>query len=206
MQYCRGIGAGADAISGLGRAFFYAGARALLVTHWPVESTSARQLTTATFKRQAADPKLARAEALRQSMLELIDGPGYLDPDTKGRFLLRASGLLGAVRARGRRTLTHPGQARSSTGRPASTENRASVSIARVALRHVAHHAQRRRQLPRREFGDAVALALGIGKDEVRILGQQFGDLAVAVRSRGDAGAAELDADRRARRVRHSRP
>ena len=30
-----GQGAGAEAISGLGRAFFYAGARALLVSHWP---------------------------------------------------------------------------------------------------------------------------------------------------------------------------
>ena len=78
-----GDGAGAEAISGLGRAFFYAGARALLVTFWPVETTSARQLTTTTFKRQAADPKLARAEALRQAMLDLIDGPGYVDPDSK---------------------------------------------------------------------------------------------------------------------------
>jgi CHAT domain-containing protein len=77
-----GAGAGADAVSGLGRAFFYAGARALLVTHWPVESTSARLLTTTTFKRQAADARLTRADALRQSMLDLLDGPGYLDPAT----------------------------------------------------------------------------------------------------------------------------
>jgi CHAT domain-containing protein len=78
-----GSGAGAAAVSGLGRAFFYAGARALLVTHWPVETTSARQLTTTTFKRQAADRNLTRAEALRQSMLELLDGPGYIDPGNK---------------------------------------------------------------------------------------------------------------------------
>ena len=78
-----GAGAGADAISGLGRAFFYAGARSLLVTHWPVESTSARLLTTTTFRRQAVDAKLTRADALRQSMLDLLDGPGYLDPATR---------------------------------------------------------------------------------------------------------------------------
>jgi CHAT domain-containing protein len=78
-----GAGAGADAISGLGRAFFYAGARSLLVTHWAVESTSARLLTTTTFRRQAADAKLTRAEALRESMIDLIDRPGYLDPATK---------------------------------------------------------------------------------------------------------------------------
>lgn len=75
-----GNGAGADAVSGLGLAFFYAGSRALLVSNWPVETTSARILTTDMFKREAATPGIARAEALRQAMLSLIDGPGYLDP------------------------------------------------------------------------------------------------------------------------------
>lgn len=73
-----GDGQGGDAVSGLGRAFFYAGSRALLVTNWPVETTSARALTTELFRRQAADPKLIRAQALRQAMLQLIDGPGYV--------------------------------------------------------------------------------------------------------------------------------
>jgi CHAT domain-containing protein len=77
-----GNGAGAEAVFGLGRAFFYAGARALLVTNWPVETTSARALTTTMFKRQAADASLSRAEALRASMLSLLDGPGYVDPAT----------------------------------------------------------------------------------------------------------------------------
>ncbi len=73
-----GAEAGAEAVSGLGRAFFYAGTRALLVTNWAVMSDAATALTTDTFRRQAADPKLARAEALRQAMLGLIDGPGYV--------------------------------------------------------------------------------------------------------------------------------
>ena len=51
-----GEGAGAEAVSGLGRAFFYAGTRALLVSNWPVETTSAKALTTDLFARQAADP------------------------------------------------------------------------------------------------------------------------------------------------------
>ena len=67
-----GDGQGADAISGLGRGFFYAGTRALLVTHWPVESVSARLLVTDIFERQAADANLSRADALRQSMLALM--------------------------------------------------------------------------------------------------------------------------------------
>jgi CHAT domain-containing protein len=45
-------GAGAGAASGLGRAFFYAGTRAILVTNWSVHSESARELVTDLFRRQ----------------------------------------------------------------------------------------------------------------------------------------------------------
>jgi len=81
-----GAGAGAEAASGLGRAFFYAGTRALLVTNWSVHSQSARQLVTDLFKRQAEDPKIGRSEALRQAMLSLMDGPGYLNGEGKTEF------------------------------------------------------------------------------------------------------------------------
>jgi CHAT domain-containing protein len=74
-----GAGAGAEAVSGLGRAFFYAGTRTLLVTNWAVHSASARELVTGIFVRQASDAKLARAEALRQAMLAVMDGPGYAE-------------------------------------------------------------------------------------------------------------------------------
>ncbi|MFD2261546.1 CHAT domain-containing protein [Lacibacterium aquatile] len=74
-----GNGAGAEAVSGLGRAFFYAGSRALLVTHWPVETTSARTLTTEVFRRQAENPSLDRAQALQQAQIALIDGPGAVE-------------------------------------------------------------------------------------------------------------------------------
>ena len=81
-----GEGAGAEAISGLGRAFFYAGARALLVSNWPVETTSAKALTTDIFRRQADDSGLGRAQALRGAMLGLMDGPGYLDGEGRTVF------------------------------------------------------------------------------------------------------------------------
>jgi CHAT domain-containing protein len=81
-----GSGAGAEAASGLGRAFFYAGTRALLVTNWSVHSQSARQLVTDLFRRQAENPKLGRSEALRQAMLALIDGPGYLNSEGRMEF------------------------------------------------------------------------------------------------------------------------
>jgi CHAT domain-containing protein len=81
-----GAGAGAEAASGLGRAFFYAGTRALLVTNWSVHSQSARELVTDLFRRQAADPKLTRGEALRLAMMALVDGPGYAGADGKTEF------------------------------------------------------------------------------------------------------------------------
>jgi CHAT domain-containing protein len=73
-------GKGAEAVSGLGRAFFYAGTRAILVSMWPVETTSARELTTGLFRYQQQDQTLSRAQALRKSVLALIDGPGLKDP------------------------------------------------------------------------------------------------------------------------------
>ncbi len=64
---------GAEALSGLARSFFYAGARALLVSHWAVASDAATSLTTAAFSSLAADPKLGRAEAMRRSMVAYIN-------------------------------------------------------------------------------------------------------------------------------------
>lgn len=75
-----GDASNAEAVSGLGRAFFYAGARALLVTHWPVETASARKLTTDLFRRQAERPDLSRAEALREAMLEMIQKGEIVEP------------------------------------------------------------------------------------------------------------------------------
>ena len=64
---------GAEALSGLARAFFYAGARALLVSHWSVDSEAATRLTTSTFSIMNSDPKLGRAEALRRAMLAYMN-------------------------------------------------------------------------------------------------------------------------------------
>jgi CHAT domain-containing protein/tetratricopeptide (TPR) repeat protein len=81
-----GEGAGAEWFSGLGRAFFYAGTRAVLLTNWSVNSQSAKELVAGLFKRQADDPGLTRAEALRQAMLAVMDGPGYVGADGKTEF------------------------------------------------------------------------------------------------------------------------
>lgn len=77
-----GEGSGSEAVSGLGRAFFYAGARALLVSNWPVETVAARKLMVDLFGRQVADPGLSKSEALRQAMLALASGAGATDART----------------------------------------------------------------------------------------------------------------------------
>ena len=64
---------GAEALSGLARGFFYAGARALLVSHWSVDSAAAARLTTATFENLKTDPTIGRAEALRRAMLAYLN-------------------------------------------------------------------------------------------------------------------------------------
>ena len=92
-----GAGAGAEAASGLGSAFFYAGTRALLVTNWRLHSASARELITDVFRRQGADPGLSRAEALRQATMALLDGPGSIDSSGQYRLHLRAPPFLGTL-------------------------------------------------------------------------------------------------------------
>ena len=72
-QLSASTGETAEALSGLARAFFYAGARALLVSHWEVGSDAAVKLTTRAFAELKANPKIGRAEAFRLSMRSLIE-------------------------------------------------------------------------------------------------------------------------------------
>jgi CHAT domain-containing protein len=64
---------GAEALSGLARAFFYAGARALLVSHWSIASEAATRLSTSTFDILRSNPTIGRAEALRRAMLAYMN-------------------------------------------------------------------------------------------------------------------------------------
>jgi CHAT domain-containing protein/Flp pilus assembly protein TadD len=63
----------AEALSGLARAFIYAQARALLVSHWEVNSDAAVKLVTSAMRESANDKSVGRAEGLRRAMLALID-------------------------------------------------------------------------------------------------------------------------------------
>ena len=86
---------GAEALSGLARSFFYAGARALLVSHWAVDSAAATRLTISTFDRLRSNPKMGRAEALRQAMLGYLNdasSPKNAYPALWGPFALIGEG------------------------------------------------------------------------------------------------------------------
>lgn len=64
-----------DGLSGLARAFFHAGARSLMVTHWAVYSDAAVQVSTGVFAALDRDPSLTNAAALRQSVLAILADP-----------------------------------------------------------------------------------------------------------------------------------
>ena len=78
-----GEGAGAEAVSGLGRAYFYAGARALLVTNWPVDSQSAPLLTSEMFHFFKEKPNLSKPEYLQMTMRNMLDNLGLQDSTGK---------------------------------------------------------------------------------------------------------------------------
>lgn len=78
----------ADGLSGLARAFFAAGARSLVVTHWAIPSEPAVKVTTGLVKARAAEAKTSWAEALRRSVTALMDSadPGLAHPASWGAF------------------------------------------------------------------------------------------------------------------------
>jgi CHAT domain-containing protein len=86
---------GAEGLSGLARAFFYAGSRTLLVSHWAVLSDAAVKLTTKMLSESAAAPTLPRSEAHRRAMLALatdVENPHYAHPMFWAPFVVVGEG------------------------------------------------------------------------------------------------------------------
>jgi CHAT domain-containing protein len=82
---------GAEALSGLARAFFYAGAKSLVVSHWEVDSEATVALMDGLFEALKANPRLSHAEALRISMLRMIANsskPEWAQPEFWAPFVV----------------------------------------------------------------------------------------------------------------------
>ncbi|MBL8653473.1 MAG: CHAT domain-containing protein [Alphaproteobacteria bacterium] len=83
---------GGESLSGLAEAFFAAGARGLLVTHWQVPSVQTVTLTTGMFDRLGGDLKRGIAPALQAAQMRLADDSATAHPYFWGAFVLQGDG------------------------------------------------------------------------------------------------------------------
>ena len=84
---------GAEALSGLARAFFYVGARSLLVSHWPAYSGAAVRQITGTFAN--LKDGVGRVEAHRLAMQALMHDatdPTNVHPSVWAPFVVVGEG------------------------------------------------------------------------------------------------------------------
>jgi CHAT domain-containing protein len=97
---------GGEALSGLARAFFYAGARGLMVTHWAVDDAAAALTVADTLRRQRDGAP--SAAALRGAQLLMLDEAGrrlpaaFAHPYYWAPFVLIGDGYRGPGAANGR--------------------------------------------------------------------------------------------------------
>jgi CHAT domain-containing protein len=83
---------GGEGLSGLARAFFYGGARSLLVSHWSVYSRAAVDITTGILDEMERRPGIGRARALRRVMLQLIEQGANPHPSYWAPFVVVGEG------------------------------------------------------------------------------------------------------------------
>ena len=88
---------GAEGLSSLSRAFFHAGSRSLLLSHWAAPSDVVLKLTTRTLRESARGA--GRAEALQRSMFALMNGEDrieYVHPMFWAAFTIVGEGRAAA--------------------------------------------------------------------------------------------------------------
>jgi CHAT domain-containing protein len=83
---------GGESLSTLAQGFFYAGARALVASHWAVASSPTVKLTTGMFGVYSREPAAGRAEALRRSQLTLASEKDTSHPFFWAPFVLVGDG------------------------------------------------------------------------------------------------------------------
>ena len=86
---------GAEGLSGLARAFLFAGARPILVSHWPVRDAVAATLTADTLKQLNDTPGLGRSQALRLGIRDMIadtSDPTLAHPSAWAPFVIVGEG------------------------------------------------------------------------------------------------------------------
>lgn len=84
---------GGDAMSGLAEAFFHAGARNMLVTHWQVPSAATTQLMSSLFTTMGAPNGGHASAALRQAQLGLISQGRTAHPFFWAAFVVMGDGM-----------------------------------------------------------------------------------------------------------------
>ncbi|NKC32839.1 CHAT domain-containing protein [Falsiroseomonas selenitidurans] len=104
------IGGAGEALSGLARSFFFAGARGLLVTHWPVDDRAAAFTVAYMMRQQEASRD--SAAALRDAQLVLIQEAGAsLAPDFAHPFYWAGFAMIGDGRLPGPQRVAGAGAA-----------------------------------------------------------------------------------------------
>lgn len=83
-----GAEGGGEALGGLVRAFIYAGARGMLVSHWAIDSQSSKTLMIDVFRSGAP----TQAAALRSAQLKMLRDPALSHPYFWGPFTLVGDG------------------------------------------------------------------------------------------------------------------
>ena len=97
-----GGGTAGESLSGLARAFFFAGARALMVSHWDVSDQVAPYLIADTLARMRADPGIGAAAALRNAQLAMLQEAGHgLSAEVAHPFFWAPFAVIGEGGARG---------------------------------------------------------------------------------------------------------
>ena len=78
-------------MSGLANAFFYAGARNLVVTHWAIPSNPAVDISVGMIEAQQRAAQTDWAKALQASILKMMDGDApvaYVHPGAWGAHMV----------------------------------------------------------------------------------------------------------------------